>query len=170
MLGHAWVPVAAERAAAHPLYGLRGWLRLVSLLTALTAIGGPLLTLVYAVKVTNLSPSMLPAGVVVVALLGLGSGIWIVGAMLWFRLAPHFLAAWVELSALSMALDIAADLLLRAWGPLPPDFGVDSGSMSGEIATSIILAAIPWVLFWRSRRFRVTFRHELRDDDPLLTR
>ena len=170
MLGHAWVPVAAERAAAHPLYGLRGWLRLVSLLTALTAIAGPIMTLVFAVKTAALPPAQQPAGAVVVALLALGSGIWVVSAMLWFRQAPNFLAAWVELSALSMALDIAADLLLRAWGPLPADFGVENGSMAGEVATSILLAAIPWLLFWRSRRFRVTFRHELRDDDPLLTK
>jgi hypothetical protein len=170
MLGHAWVPIAAEQAAAHPLYGLRGWLRLVSLLTALTAISGPIITLVYAVKVATLPPGLLPAGIVVVALLALGSAIWIVGGVLWFRLAPHFLAAWVELSALSIALDIAADLLLRAWGPLPPEFGVEGGSMLGEVATSLAFAAIPYALLWRSRRFRVTFRHELRDDDPLLKR
>jgi len=170
MLGHTWVPVAAEAAEAHPLYGLRGWLRLVSLLTALTAIAGPPITLVFAVKVAALPPGLLPAGLVVVALLALGSGIWIVGAMLWFRLAPNFLAAWVELSALSMALDIAGDLLLRAWGPLPPVFGVNTANMFSEIVTSIILAVIPWLLFWNSRRFRVTFRHELRDDDPLLRR
>jgi hypothetical protein len=42
--------------------------------------------------------------------------------------------------------------------------------MFSEIVTSIILAVIPWLLFWNSRRFRVTFRHELRDDDPLLRR
>ncbi len=170
MLRHAWVPVAAEVAEAHPLHGLRGWLRLVSLLSALTAIAGPIITLVYAVKVAALPPAQLPAGLVVVALLALGGGIWIAGAVLWFRLARHFLAAWVELSALSMALDIAADLLLRAWGPLPPDFGVEGGSMLEETATSLVCAAIPYVLLWRSRRFRVTFRHELRDDDPLLTR
>ncbi len=170
MLGHAWVPVAAQVAEAHPLYGLRGWLRVGSLLSALFAIGGPLITLVYAMKVAALPPSLLPAGLVVLALLGLGSAIWIVGAVLWFRLARNFLAAWLELSALSVALDVAADLLLRAWGPLPPGFGAEGGSMLGELATSLACAAIPYALLWRSRRFRVTFRHELRSDDPALTR
>ena len=170
MLGHAWVPVAAEVAEAHPLYGLRGWLRLVSLASALMAIASPLITLAYAVKVAALPAALLPAGLVVVALLALGSAISIVGALLWFRLVRNFLAAWVELSALSMALDVAADLLLRAWGPLPPGFGTEGGSMLGDLATSLALAAIPYVLLWRSRRFRVTFRHELRDDDPALTR
>jgi hypothetical protein len=170
MLGHAWVPVTAERAAAHPLFGLRGWLRLVSLLTALTAIAGPPITLVYAVKVAALPPALLPAGLVVVALLVLGSALWIVGAVLWFRLAPNFLAAWVELGVLAIALDVAGDLLLRAWGPLPPGFVDEGGSMLAEVAINLACTAVPYLLFWRSRRFRVTFRHELRDDDPLLPR
>ena len=164
----AWVQVSAAQAERHPLYGLHGWLRVVSVLTALTALAGPVMTAVFAAKVAALPPAQLPAGLVVVALLALGSGIWIAGAVLWFRLAPHFLRAWVELSLLSMALDVAADLLLAAWGPLPASFGLEGGSMAEELATSVLLAALPWWLLWRSRRFRVTFRHELRADDPAL--
>ncbi len=170
MQRQSWVPVSAAQAERHPLYGLHGWLRPVSVLTALVALSGPVMTLVFALKAAALPPALLPAGLVVVALLVLGSAIWIVGAVLWFRLAPHFLRAWVELSLLAMALDVAAELLLRQWGPLPPSFGVEGGSMLEELATSALLSALPWWLLWRSRRFRVTFQHEVRADDPALLR
>lgn len=166
MQRHSWQRVSPEQAAAHPLYGLHGWLRVMSVLMALTAFAGPLISLVFAFRVASLPASMLPAGLVVVALVLLGTGIWVVGALLWFRLSPRFLRAWVELSGLSMALDLSGELLLRRWGPLPAEFGVQTGSILGELAVSLVLAALPYYLMSRSRRFRVTFQHELRDDDP----
>jgi hypothetical protein len=163
-----WVRVSAEQAERHPLHGLGGWLRVVSLLVALTAMSGPLITVVIATKVFALPSAMLPAGMVLVALMALGTASAIVLAVLWFDRSPAFLRAYVELSALSIALDVAGDLLLRQWGPLPPPFERESTNLFAEVLMDGLLSAIPWWLLWRSRRYRITFLHEVRRDDPAL--
>jgi hypothetical protein len=165
-----WVRVSAEAAERHPLYGLGGWLRIVSVLMALTVIAGPLLTVVFTSKVLSLPAETQPAGLVMAALLALGTATALVMAVLWFRRAPHFLRAYVELSALSIALDFFAELLLRQWGPLPPPFARPPGNLFAELVLSVLISGIPYWLLWRSRRFRVTFQHELRNDDPMLSR
>lgn len=163
-----WVPVSAERARRHPLYGLGGWLRPISLLITLGAIAGPLVALIFAVSLPGLPAAVRPAGLVLLGQLGLGAAIAVGLALLWFRQSPLFLRAYLELSALSIALDIAAELLLRRWGPLPPPFGGEPSNILAETALSLLLTALPWWLLWRSRRFRVSFQHEMRRDDPLL--
>lgn len=163
-----WVRVAPEVAARHRLHGLGGWLRIVSVLMALTVITSPLVTVVFAAKVLGLPEGSRAAGMVMATLLALGTATAIALAMLWFRQAPHFLRAYVELSALSIALDFAAELLLRQWGPLPPPFDHQSGNLLADMVLSALVSALPWWLLWRSRRFRVTFQHELRRDDPAL--
>jgi hypothetical protein len=163
-----WVRVSAEQAQRHPLFGLGGWLRLVSLMLALTAIAGPLITVAVAAKVLALPPAMLPAGLVLIALLALGTAIAIGMAVLWFNRAPHFLSAYAELSAFSILLDFTADLLLQQWGPLPPPYGNETSTPFTDMVVSAVVSAVPWVLLWHSRRYRVTFRHEVRRNDPIL--
>ncbi len=164
-----WVKVSAAIAAHHPLFGLRGWLRVVSLLMTLTALVSPLVTVVFAIKVLDLPPWHRPAGMVMVALLALGTATALVMAALWFRRAPNFLRAYAELSVLSIALDFAGDLLLRQWPPLPAPFDQGPSNMLADVLTSVVVSALPFWLFWRSRRFRVTFQNELRADDPALS-
>jgi hypothetical protein len=164
----AWVRVSAAMAEQHPLFGLHGWLRVVSLLMTLTVIVSPLVTVVFAVQVLDLPPWHRPGGMVMVALLALGTATALVMAVLWFRRAPNFLRAYAELSALSIALDFAGELLLRQWPPLPAPFDQGPGNLLADVLSSVVISALPFWLFWRSRRFRVTFQHELRADDPLL--
>lgn len=164
-----WVKVAPEQAAAHRLHGLGGWLRIVSVLMALTAIASPLVTVVFTVKVLALPPESLAGGLVMAALLALGTATAVVMAVLWFRRAAHFLRAYAELSALSIALDLAAELLLRQWGPLPPPFERPASNLAADVVVSVLFSAVPFWLLWRSRRFRVTFQQELRSDDPALS-
>ncbi len=168
MAGQGWVRVSAQQAEAHPLFGLRGWLRIVSILMALTAITGPLISLIFTAKVMSLPPEVIPGGLVMVALLALGTATAIVLAVLWFNQSQYFLRAYVELSAISIALDLAGDLLLRTMGPLPPPFAQAQGNLLADVVMSALLSALPCWMLWRSRRFRVTFQHELREDDPAL--
>lgn len=163
-----WVPVPQEVAEQHPLHGLRGWLRVVSFLFAVAAVASPILVLYFAAKVAALPGWMLASGLVMLLLLALGTAASIVIAVLWFRLAPNFLAVFVEISVLTLVMDLAGDLALLRLGTLPDPFPQPSVEPLQDIVVGALSTAIPWWLLHRSRRYRATFRHELRADDPLL--
>ena len=165
-----WISIGAERAAQHPLYGLVGWLRLFSLLMALTAFSGPLVTVLFAARVAALPEPLLPAGLVLVAVMALGAAAGVVLATLWFRRDERFLRAYAEISLITVLLDLLGELLIRRWGPLPAAFGEGEGNLAADLLLSLLLSGIPIWLLWRSRRFRVTFHHQVRADDVVLTR
>jgi hypothetical protein len=140
--------VPAEEALAHPLYGLRGWLRIPS-------IGFVLLVLGAALMLAR-GEAFDPAGWGAWALLGLLSALgMLAAAILWFRRWRHFRRAYLGFAVLSQLYE-AVDVALVA------RTAEDPGGEVALVVIGILLDIAFLVAMQRSRRFRVTFEHRLR--------
>lgn len=146
-----WVRVSEAEAEAHRLFGLGGWLRVVSALMVLAVPGGAVLT-----WQQWMDPGM--GGVALasnlVSLLQFGAQV--VMAMLWFRRWPGFRPGYVVFAVLGTALLALADAVI---GPPPGPASTDPvGDLVLEAAFHLAFMAY----MQTSRRFRVTFEHRVR--------
>jgi hypothetical protein len=143
-----WSTVSQAEAEAHPLFGLRGWLRIPSVLFVLTLIGIPVMLVQGQIP----PPSAWSAWEVLGAVVALGLPL---AAVLWFRRWRHFRLGYLAYALVSGAFEVA-DL---AWAaPRAADPG-------GEVALTLLSFAAEaafLVAMQRSRRFRITFEHRLR--------
>lgn len=144
----SWKTVSPAEAQEHPLYGLRGWLRIPSIGFVLLLLGAGLtLARGEGVPAWPWSAWEVLGGVIV---LGVPAS-----ALLWFRRWRHFRPGYLVFAIVSGAWEIA-DVAQAA--PRLRDPG-------GEIALmvlSFVLDAAFLVAMQRSRRFRVTFEHRVR--------
>lgn len=146
-----WVRVSEAEAEAHRLYGLGGWLRVVSALMVLAVPGGVVVAwqqwMDPALGGAALASNLLSLLVLVVQV-GM--------AVLWFRRWPGFRPAYAALAVLGTALLALADQLI---GPPPGPPSTDPvGDLVLEAAFHLtFLAAMQF-----SRRFRVTFEHRVK--------
>lgn len=146
-----WVRVSEAEAEAHRLYGLGGWLRLVSVLMVLAIPGGAVLA-----WQQWMDPAL--GGVAIasnaVALLVLGAQVGM--AVLWFRAWQGFRAGYAVFAVLGTALLALADLVI---GPPPGPASTDPvGDLVLEAAFHLAFLGYMQV----SRRFRVTFERRVR--------
>lgn len=158
-----WVEVAPEVAAAHPLHGMRGWLRFFSLWIALAAMGGVALGYgdIQALVETPGADAALEAGVNLAT-----SAVQLVVAVLWFRAWRHFRLAFLGLTVLATLVAMGFDL--AAWREEGALQALADQVASDVVGTAALLVLLGYM--WRSRRFRVTFENRVRGDDPLLSR
>jgi hypothetical protein len=140
--------MSQAEAEAHPLYGLRGWLRIPSVLFVLTLIGIPVMLAQGKIP----PPSTWSGWEVLGAALALGLP---AAAVLWFRRWRHFRLGYLAYAVVSGAFEVA-DLAREA--PRAADPG-------GEIALFLIGLTLDLALLaamQHSQRFRVTFEHRVR--------
>lgn len=157
----SWIAISAARARAHRLYGVRGWL--VTLLWLNTL---PALVVVLAIAMVLMSGetgdgaarSVLPALVGLAFPLGL-----VVVAFLRVRWFPW---VWLGYCLLQLAATLGMSGGIKAWAVQA------SGAASAALPLALLLAAEVLVpigtlaYLARSRRVRVTYRHEVRASDP----
>ncbi len=146
-----WVRVSEAEAEAHRLFGLGGWLRVISALMVLAVPGG--------IALTWQQWMPLAAGGVaiasnLVALLVLGAQIGM--AVLWFRRWPGFRPGYAVFAVVGTAGLALVDLAI---GPPP---GPASADPTGDLVLEVAfhLAFLAYMQF--SRRFRVTFERRVR--------
>ncbi len=143
-----WQNVPPDVATAHPLYGLRGWLRIPSI--------GFVLLMLGAVMMLWQSEGASPATWTLWTALGLLSVIGVpVAALLWFRRWRLFRLSFLGFAILSNLYE-AADVAMQA--PSAEDPG-------GEMALFLIGLALDTAFvaaMQHSQRFRVTFEHRVR--------
>lgn len=156
----SWIAISAARARAHRLYGVRGWLVTLLWLNTLPALaivltmsmilmlgeaGGGSFRLVPA-----LVGLVFPLGLVVVAFL----------RVRWFALV------WLGYCLLQLVATLAMSGGIKAWAAQ-----VSSGAAAGLpmmllLATELLVPIATLTYLVRSRRVRVTYRHEVRASDP----
>jgi hypothetical protein len=156
-----WVEVAPDIAAAHPLHGMRGWLRFFSLWIALAAIGGAVLGVQDIRTLTNApgSDAALEAAVNLAT-----SVVQLALAVLWFACWRHFRLAFLGVSV--AATLVAVGFNLWEWRRLA---GAPSDALAEQVASDVLgTAALGLLLAYMqvSRRFRVTFENRVRVEDP----
>ncbi|MBA9844013.1 MAG: hypothetical protein QM625_19845 [Ralstonia sp.] len=155
-----WIAISAARARAHRLYGVRGWL--VTLLWLNTL---PVLVVVLAMAMVLMSGEtgggaarslpplaglVFPLGLVVVAFLRVRWFPWV----------------WLGYCLLQLFATLGMSGGIRAWAVQA------SGAASAGLPLALLLAAEVLVpigtlaYLARSRRVRVTYRHEVRASDP----
>ncbi|OCS44942.1 hypothetical protein [Ralstonia pickettii] len=154
-----WIAISAARARAHRLYGVRGWL--VTLLWLNTL---PVLVVVMAMamlmsgetgggaarSLPALAGLVFPLGLVVVAFLRVRWFPWV----------------WLGYCLLQLFATLGMSGGIRAWAVQA------SGAASAGLPLALLLAAEVMVpigtlaYLARSRRVRVTYRHEVRASDP----
>ena len=169
-----WIAIDRAAAEEHPLYGMRGWLRVCSIFVMLLAIGGVL----QVVQDWVPSSGAQPPGARRAALghnlvLLLMAAVYIVAAILWFRRWPHFRIAFaIAIGAVAL---IGVGGLAWTWQAaqaLPPwRRSLVEDQLAGEAAAGLANLAFLMVIFLymqRSRRYRVTFEQRLRRDDQAL--
>ena len=149
-----WVRVSEAEAEAHRLFGLGGWLRVVSALMVLSIPGGVALTwqqwLPLAAGGVAIASNL-------VALLVLGAQIGM--AVLWFRRWPGFRPGYAVFAVVGTAGLALIDAVI---GPPP---GPASADPTGDLVLELAfhLAFLAYMQF--SRRFRVTFERRLRAEE-----
>ncbi len=155
-----WIEIPAARAQAHPLYGVRGWLLAVlwlNTLPVLTSAMSLIAPMMYSVgrvasatSFVALTWSVLSLGLVAVAFLRLR----------WF---PIVLFAY-GLLQVPVAVMMGAGVVVwiarfASWSPI-------------ELVTAplfvlqVLGPVVTMVYAVRSRSVRVTYRHQVREDDP----
>lgn len=146
-----WVRVSGAEAEAHRLYGLGGWLRVVSALMVLAVPGGVVVAWQQWMD-PALGGAALASNLLSLLVLGVQVGM----AVLWFRRWPGFRLAYAAFAVLGTALLALADQVI---GPPPGPPSTDPvGDLVLEAAFHLVfLAAMQF-----SRRFRVTFEHRVR--------
>jgi hypothetical protein len=156
----SWIAISAARAQAHRLYGVRGWL--VTLLWLSTL---PALAIVLTMGMM-LMPGWGSAGpaAVVPALAGLAAPLGLVA--LAFLRVRWFPLVWLGYGLLQLLATLAMSGGIHAWSTAA------SGGAAGRRPIVLLLAVEALLLIgtaaylWRSRRARVTYRHEVRTTDP----
>jgi hypothetical protein len=157
-----WVEVEPDIAAAHPLHGMRGWLRFFSLWIALAAIGGAVLGVQ---DIRTLADAPGPDAALEAAVNLATSVAQLALAVLWFRAWRHFRLAFLGVAV--AATLVAIGFNLSAWRDLA---GGPSDALAEQVASDVLGTAALCVLLaymQLSRRFRVTFENRVRPDDPL---
>jgi hypothetical protein len=146
-----WVRVSEAEAEAHPLFGLGGWLRLVSVLMVIAIPGGAVLAWQQWMPLAA-GGVALASNALALAVLAAQIGM----AVLWFRLWPGFRPAYAAFAVLGTLILALAD---HALGPPPGPATADPfGDLLLEAAFHLAFLAY----MQTSRRFRVTFEHRVR--------
>lgn len=155
-----WIAISAARAQAHQLYGVRGWLIALLWLNTLPVLAIVLALIVIVVMgawggvsmkpLLALSWLVFPLGLVAVAFLRVR---WF--PVLWFVYCVLHLPA-----ALYMGFGIR-QWVAQAPGHVPADLPVLL-----LFALEVLTPIVTMVYIVRSRRVRVTYRHEVRASDP----
>ncbi len=146
-----WVRVSEAEAEAHRLYGLGGWLRVVSAMMVLSVPGGVVL-----VWQQWMDPALGGAALAsnLVSLLQLGAQVAM--AVLWFRRWPGFRPAYAVFAVLGTML-----LALADWAIGPPP-GPASEDPVGDLVLEAAFHLAFLAYMQASRRFRVTFEHRVK--------
>ncbi|WP_343548835.1 hypothetical protein [Ralstonia sp.] len=156
----SWIAISAARARAHRLYGVRGWLVTLLWLNTLPALVVVLATAMVlmsgetgdgaARSLPALAGLAFPLGLVVVAFLRVRWFPWV----------------WLGYCLLQLAATLGMSGGIKAWAVQA------SGATSAGWPLALLLAAEVLVpvgtlaYLARSRRVRVTYRHEVRASDP----
>ena len=146
-----WVRVSEAEAEAHPLFGLGGWLRVVSALMVLAVPGGVAVDWQQWMD-PSLGGAALASNLLSLLVLGVQVGM----AVLWFRRWPGFRLGYATFAVLGTALLALAD---QAIGPPP---GPPSTDPVGDVVLEVAFHLTFLASMQFSRRFRVTFEHRVR--------
>ncbi len=160
-----WIHVGPELASRHPLYGLGGWLWIPGIYWVLKLLTYILNGTSASNWLLNLPPPVFPADPMFFWVDFFGPCLILtVVLLLWWCKYPYFRWVFLSLTVAGFFLgDHAGQILLehlRAQGMqfTPAGYGI-------RVDWTVVVVA----LLGFSRRYRVTFRHEVRADDPLLT-
>lgn len=153
----SWIAISAARAKAHRLYGVRGWL--VTLLW-LNTLPVPAMVLAVLMFLSMSGPwgrlplellwLVVPLGLVVVAFL----------RMRWFPVL------WCVYCLLQLPLALLMGVEMKRGNAFA--FGYASADVWTTLllVLQVLIPVVSMVYIVRSRRLRVTYRHEVRASDP----
>jgi len=142
-----WISISPERAKAHPLYGINGWL----LWFAIGQIVSIALLAIPALTSFLISPRQAQASFLLV-LIFIATQFPMLYSL--FRLRPNFRMVAMTTILISGFVWMVVVSLINV----------------GDGAGRVIVSAIGWTWYLQvSRRVSVTFEHRVRDNDPLLT-
>jgi len=156
----SWIAISAARARAHRLYGVRGWL--VTLLWLNTL---PALAIVLTMSMVLMAGEM-GAGQVrlVPALVGLVFPLGLV--VVAFLRVRWFPLVWLGYCLLQLVATLAMSGGIKAWAAQASS-GAGAGlPMMLLLAAEVLVPVGTLAYLVRSRRVRVTYRHEVRASDP----
>lgn len=167
-----WRHLSTNEAESHPLYGVKGWLRVFLLLLVL---GGLAALVELVLPVPAGYAAMFGAHAREVARFDAVAALMLAGvALIGFSRAPIFGAIIVPALVVRFLAVVLAAATFHLRGPtgqrLSPTFGDDV--MTGAVVAAVILGGVACALlcvyFVRSTRVNVTFRHRApaRADDP----
>ncbi|MGM3277636.1 hypothetical protein [Ralstonia sp. 24A2] len=156
----SWIAISAARAQAHRLYGVRGWLVTLLWLNTLPALA-VMLTMSMILMLGEaggdsfrLVPALVglvfPLGLVVVAFL----------RVRWFPLV------WLGYCLLQLVATLAMSGGIKAWAAQATGGAAAGLPMTLLLAAEVLVPIGTLAYLVRSRRVRVTYRHEVRANDP----
>ncbi len=147
--GDSRVDIAADDAETHPLYGVGGWLVLLSILLIIGVVYGLYILLSVGAAFFAAGGLVLFIGVVLVAVMA-----WqVITLYLLFTKSPAFPATCTTLLAVSIAIELLSALSEGRW-------------LKSLISIGVTAAWI-WYLS-ASTRVSVTYKHRVKADDPIL--
>lgn len=153
----SWMAISAARAGAHRLYGVRGWL--VTLLW--------LNTLPVVASILALVATLASGGVLGRLPLGL---LWLLVPLglvtLAFMRVRWFPVLWFVYCALQVLIALVMAFWVRHWNVYAFGYTPADAGLGVLLALQLLTPVVSMVYIVRSRRVRVTYRHEVRANDP----
>lgn len=142
----AWTSISPERAKAHPLYGINGWLMWYAIFASIAIATLTISGLLHLFHSPQPKPGGFVGGLIMTAMYCL---------MLYclFRRRRMFRTV-----AITTLLLMAGLHLMSSTGP----------NLSEAVSLRVLLLSTAWIFYFQlSRRVRVTFEYLVRDNDPL---
>lgn len=162
----SWIAISAARARAHRLYGVRGWL--VTLLWLNTL---PALVIVLAMAMVLMLGGMGGMGEMggraarpVLALAGLAFPLGLV--VVAFLRVRWFAWVWLGYCLLQLLATLGMSGGIKAWAVQATGGAAAGLPMALLLAAQVLVPIGTLAYLVRSRRVRVTYRHEVRASDP----
>ncbi len=156
----SWIAISAARAKAHPLYGVRGWL--VTLLWWNTL---PMLSILFALVVGSVTSLWRAASMetfLALSLLCLPLGLVTVA----FLRVRWFPALWFVYCVLQLPAAAYIGVGIRVWMTHAPSQATGGRFLVPLLVLLVLVPLVTMVYIVRSRRVRVTYRHQVRASDP----
>lgn len=156
----SWIAISAARARAHRLYGVRGWLVTLLWLTTLPVLAMVLgMIAAFVLHVTGgewvhplfvLPWLVYPVGLVAVAFL----------RVRWFP------ALWFVYCLFQLPMVLYVGPMLQQWLAQAPSHAIEALPTVLLFALQVLAPLVAMGYIVRSRRVRVTYRHQVRIGDP----
>ena len=156
----SWIAISAARAKAHRLYGVRGWLVMLLWWNTL-----PMLAILLALvlgSVTSVWRDVSVEAFRALLLLCLPLGLVAVA----FLRVRWFPALWFVYCVLQLPAAAYIGAGIRVWMAHAPSQATGGWFLVPLLVLQVVVLLVTMVYIVRSRRVRVTYRHQVRASDP----